>query len=83
MATPALARLAWPEGLTRREDEIARLAASGLTNRTIAKRLVISIRTVDNTLRQVYVKLGVRGRSELAPVFDSARQWTVDDTAHR
>lgn len=83
VATPALARLAWPDGLTRREDEIARLAASGLTNRTIAKRLVISIRTVDNTLRQVYVKLGVRGRSELAPVFDSARQWTVDDTAHR
>lgn len=71
--TPALALLADPDGLTRRENEIARLAAAGLTNRTIAGRLFISIRTVDNTLHQVYGKLGVHGRSDLPALFDRSR----------
>ncbi|HET9258020.1 MAG TPA: LuxR C-terminal-related transcriptional regulator [Pseudonocardiaceae bacterium] len=63
--TPALALLTDPTELTRRETELARLAASGLTNRTIAQRLAISVRTVDNTLHQVYTKLGVAGRNDL------------------
>ncbi|MEV2272541.1 helix-turn-helix transcriptional regulator [Nonomuraea africana] len=36
-------------GLTKRQSEIAVLAAQGLTNREIAERLVVSIRTVANT----------------------------------
>jgi DNA-binding CsgD family transcriptional regulator len=63
--TPALATLAPAVGLTRRETEIARLAATGLPSRIIAKRLVIAVRTVDNTLGAVYTKLGLGGRDEL------------------
>jgi DNA-binding NarL/FixJ family response regulator len=66
-ATPALQALQAPE-LTPREWEIVRLAASGLTNEDIAKRLVVSVRTVHNHLHQAYAKLGVHRRTELAAV---------------
>jgi DNA-binding NarL/FixJ family response regulator len=52
--------------LTRREHEIARLAADGLASRAIADRLVVSVRTVDSHLYRVYTKLGVRDRASLA-----------------
>jgi DNA-binding CsgD family transcriptional regulator len=64
--TPALAQREAPAELTRRELEIARLAASGMTSKAIAARLVVSVRTVDNVLHSVYAKLGVSGRAELA-----------------
>lgn len=65
--TPALALLTDPgDQLTRRESEIARLAATGLSNRAIADRLVISIRTVENTLYKIYTKLGIDGRDNLS-----------------
>ncbi|MFC4589319.1 helix-turn-helix transcriptional regulator [Sphaerisporangium corydalis] len=62
--TPALLTLAAPD-LTPRQREIARLAASGLTNREIAARLVVSVRTVGNTLVAVYEKVGVSDRAAL------------------
>ncbi|WP_348520403.1 helix-turn-helix domain-containing protein [Arsenicicoccus piscis] len=52
-------------GLTAREQEIAELAADGLTSAAIAARLVLSTRTIDNTLGRVYTKLGVAGRQDL------------------
>jgi DNA-binding CsgD family transcriptional regulator len=52
--------------LSDRELEIASLAAEGLSNREIADRLVLSIRTVDNHLHHVYAKLGAEHRTELA-----------------
>jgi DNA-binding NarL/FixJ family response regulator len=52
--------------LTRREAEIAALAAAGLSNREIAERVVISVRTAETHLRHVYDKLGVAGRASLA-----------------
>jgi DNA-binding CsgD family transcriptional regulator len=64
--TPALATLIPALDLTRREAEIARLAATGLSSRAIADRLMVAVRTVDNTLGAVYAKLGVGGRNELA-----------------
>ncbi len=64
-STPITERSALGPLLTPREREIARLAASGLTNRAIAEALVLSVRTVDNHLHQAYAKLGVRGRREL------------------
>ncbi len=67
--TPALARLRAP-GLTAREHEIAGLAATGLTNKRIAAQLVISERTVENHLRAVYAKLGVRDRTGLGGLLD-------------
>lgn len=64
--TPALTRDAGV--LTRREAEIARLAAGGETSKRIAERLAISSRTVDNHLASVYTKLGIRGREQLGSV---------------
>jgi len=52
--------------LTRREWEIARLLALGLSNRAIAERLSISPATVHNHLNHIYDKLGLRGRVQLA-----------------
>jgi DNA-binding NarL/FixJ family response regulator len=63
--TPALRLLQQPAGLTPREREIAGLVATGLSNRVIAERLVVSVRTVDNHLQHVFDKLGVRSRREL------------------
>jgi DNA-binding CsgD family transcriptional regulator len=51
--------------LTPRELEVARLAALGLSSAEIAKRLYLSTRTVDTHLGHVYVKLDIRGRTEL------------------
>ncbi|WP_425955796.1 LuxR C-terminal-related transcriptional regulator [Xylanimonas sp. McL0601] len=57
--------------LTAREDEIARLAASGMTNQDIARRLLISVRTVENHLHRVFRKLGVDNRTEMSRVLAS------------
>nr|MBA3338875.1 response regulator transcription factor [Geodermatophilaceae bacterium] len=49
--------------LTHREREIVTLAASGLANREIAQRLVVSVRTVEN--HRASTKLGTTDRTEL------------------
>jgi DNA-binding CsgD family transcriptional regulator len=66
--TPALSSLGPSARLTRREQEIARLAAAGLSNREIADRLVVSVRTVEGHLLRTYVKLGVQTREDLTAV---------------
>lgn len=63
--TPALVELAAPE-LTPRQREIAQLAAAGLSNRQIAERLTLSVRTAANHLQAVYDRLGVNRRDEVA-----------------
>ncbi len=52
--------------LTKREREVAILAADGLTAREIGQRLFIGERTVETHLANSYAKLGVRSRLELA-----------------
>jgi DNA-binding NarL/FixJ family response regulator len=52
--------------LTAREREIAELVAAGRTNREVAEQLVLSTRTIEAHLRNIYGKLGVRSRVELA-----------------
>ena len=52
--------------LSRRELEVARLVAQGLTNRAIADKLFISDRTVDGHLERVREKLGVSTRAQVA-----------------
>jgi DNA-binding CsgD family transcriptional regulator len=54
-----------PAPLTRREKEVALLAAEGIASKDIAERLFLSPRTVDNHLQSVYAKLGVTSRAEL------------------
>lgn len=53
------------ERLTKRESEIARLAARGLTDAAIAAQLAISERTVGNHLYSIYRKLDINSRREL------------------
>ncbi|MFE4696258.1 AAA family ATPase [Streptomyces sp. NPDC056738] len=51
--------------LTPQQGEIARLAATGLTNKQIAERLRLSPRTVSTHLYQVFPKLGITTRAAL------------------
>jgi ATP/maltotriose-dependent transcriptional regulator MalT len=50
-----------PAGLTRREAEVLALMARGLSNAEIADGLVLSIRTVERHISNIYDKLGVNG----------------------
>ncbi|MEU4041278.1 LuxR C-terminal-related transcriptional regulator [Streptomyces antibioticus] len=62
--TPALSGPALGE-LTARQRQIVTLAASGLTNRQIAERLTLSVRTVGNHLYGAYARLGTADRTTL------------------
>ena len=50
--------------LTDREHEILRLLAQGLSNKMIAARLYLSVRTVEGHLANIYSRLGVHSRTE-------------------
>jgi DNA-binding CsgD family transcriptional regulator len=52
-----------PPGLTPREAEIFRLVRSGLSNKEIAARLVVSTGTVRTHLENIFEKLGVHSRT--------------------
>ncbi len=52
------------DNFTRREHEILCLLAEGLDNSSIAQRLTITKRTVQNHICNIYGKLGVRTRTE-------------------
>ena len=52
--------------LTVRERELADLVATGLTNREIADRLVLSERTVETHVRNILAKLGLANRTQVA-----------------
>ncbi|MEU3732235.1 LuxR C-terminal-related transcriptional regulator [Streptomyces sp. NPDC033538] len=62
--TPALSGLALGE-LTARQRQIVTLAAAGLSNRQIAERLTLSVRTVGNHLYGAYTRLGAGDRGAL------------------
>ncbi|GAB2444213.1 helix-turn-helix transcriptional regulator [Streptomyces incanus] len=67
--TPALAGLVLGE-LTARQRQIVTLAATGLSNRQIAERLTLSIRTVGNHLYSAYTRLGASDRAALPRLAD-------------
>jgi DNA-binding CsgD family transcriptional regulator len=69
VATGLRPRRAQTEGvasLTPRQRQIGELAASGTTNRAIAQRLFLSVKTVETHLAAAYEKLGVETREALA-----------------
>jgi DNA-binding CsgD family transcriptional regulator len=65
-----IARQVRPGGLSRREVEVLRLVADGLTAREIATRLFISARTAEHHIQHVYTKIDVSGRA-------AATRWAV------
>ena len=54
------------EGLTLTEQQVAGFVADGASNREIAQRLHLSVKTVEGTLTRIYRKTGVRSRTQLA-----------------
>ncbi len=64
--------------LSRREREIADLVGDGRTNREIAAALNIQMKTVENHLAAMFVKLGIGRRAHSPP---SSRGWDADPSA--
>ena len=71
---------AGPEALTRQEGEVAELVRGGLSNREIANRLVLSVKTVEGHLTTIYGKFGVASRTQLVAAL--ARTWRSSSGAH-
>ncbi|MBO0884448.1 MAG: helix-turn-helix transcriptional regulator, partial [Mycobacterium sp.] len=65
LRTPAVEAAARPLPLSGREREIAMLIAAGSSNRQIADRLVVSVRTVEGHLYRIFAKLGINDRDQL------------------
>ncbi len=65
-ASAPVSRTEGPGGLSRRETEVLRLAAMGLTTREIADRLFISPKTADHHIQHVYTKIDVSTRAAAA-----------------
>jgi DNA-binding CsgD family transcriptional regulator len=59
-------RAASDGGLTPSERRIAELVAAGKTNKEAAAALFLSVHTVEDALKRIYRKLGVRSRTELS-----------------
>ena len=63
--TPPLRGITARVRLTSGELDAAVQAAAGHTNKEIASRMHLSVRTVESNLQRVYEKLGISGRHEL------------------
>ena len=71
--TPAVHSVARPLPITDREREIVMLAAAGLSNRQIAQRLSVSVRTVEGHVYRIFAKLGIERREQLIHLVSGAR----------
>lgn len=65
-ARPRRAVLRGPGALTPSEARVAAMAAEGLSNRQIAAKLFVTVRTVEYHLQGAYRKLGIRARENLS-----------------
>ena len=64
--TPALRQVSEPVPLTDREREIVMLIGEGLSNRAVAERLTLSVRTVESHIYRAMSRTGTISRDELA-----------------
>lgn len=64
------------DALSDRERRVAELAAAGATNREIAEKLFVTVRTVESHLSNVYRKLGVELRADLLAALETGRLTT-------
>ena len=62
-----------PSELTETERLVAQLAASGLSNREVADRTFLAVKTVEANLARAYRKLGIRSRAELGAWLGAAK----------
>ncbi|OBI52594.1 LuxR family transcriptional regulator [Mycobacterium sp. E796] len=74
--TPAVGAVASPLPITAREREIANLITAGLSNRQIAEKLFVSVRTVEGHVYRLFAKLGINDRDKLAYLMRLASQDT-------
>ncbi len=70
-STPALEQALTPLPLTGSERKVARLVSEGLSNRAIADRLSVSVRTVEGHIYRACTKLGLADRASLATAISS------------
>lgn len=55
----------WQEKLSKRERQVAELVATGVSNREVAEKLHITVRTVKEHLTSIFAKLGIQDRLHL------------------
>ena len=72
--TPAIRSATRPLPLSPREREIAALIAEGLSNREIAEKLLVSVRTVEGHIYRACIKLDVSDRDDLAVIVSATLQ---------
>ena len=74
--TPALRQAREPLPLTDREREIVMLLGEGLSNRDVAARLTLSVRTVEGHIYKAMTKTGTASREELAALIPQRKPQT-------
>jgi DNA-binding CsgD family transcriptional regulator len=67
-STPALVRAAERSPLTSREQEVVALIGAGLSNRALAERLHVSVRTIEGHIYRAMAKTGAADRDALAAI---------------
>jgi DNA-binding CsgD family transcriptional regulator len=74
---PRRTRTSGPRSLTAAQQQVARLAADGRSNRQIAEDLFVTIKTVETHLGAIYRKLGIATRDDLAGVLGETSEAPV------
>ena len=56
----------WPAPLTARQLAVAQAVAEGKSNRQVARELYITVKTVEYHVSQIFAKLGIDARADIA-----------------
>lgn len=69
--------------LTKREEEMLEMLAAGMSNQQIGSQAFISVGTVKTHAHNIYAKLGIKGRSDLASFLEQELSDSLDHVPHR